>query len=98
MTWHQERDRIKALSPQERMAGYLVRVARLAELGVKLRLAKEDNEWTEEESKEWENICDEIDPWFYALTNEENIYLGKICNDLFSALARGEMPDMDIKS
>ena len=82
---------IQNLHPTVRIAGYLARNMALAECGAKLRTVKEDEEWTEEEEAEWDRLCDELDPWFYALTDAERELMTKIDANFFvSKLARGE--------
>jgi hypothetical protein len=84
-------EEIRKLTPQERIAGFMARDARVAEIGCKLRSHKEDEEWTPEEEKEWDDACDDLDPWWYALSEEEHAAIKEIYL-VFSQLARGEWP------
>lgn len=90
-------EEIKKLTPQERVAGYLARDAKLAEIGCRLRVRHHhestdyDEKWTPEEEKEWDDACDDIEPWFYALSDEEKQQIWEIVL-VFSQLARGEWP------
>jgi len=93
---------IAALPKILRLAGYLSRMAAADEVGARLRLAhaKEstdhDEKWTAEEEAEWERVTDEIDPWWYALTEEEKVLLNPV--SVFTAcLCRGEDPEEHIK-
>jgi len=84
-------DEIKKMHPSVRMGGYLKHNALLCEYGAKLRSVKEDEEWTEEESEEWDRLCDELDPWFYALTDKEREALMSAgMQTVFGIVARGE--------
>ncbi len=78
------------LSSSERIAGYLFYSSKLAMLGAKLRKDnREDETWTSDEEKEWDIICDEIDPWFYSLSQEERNAI-KGVEEVLSKLTRGE--------
>lgn len=60
------------LSSSERIAGYLFYSCKLAMLGAKLRKeGRQDESWTEEENKEYDAVGDEIDLWWYSLSEEE---------------------------
>lgn len=83
---------MKALPAPERMAGYLLCSAKLAALGARLRKNnRADDTWTDEEDAEWDAISDEMDYWFYALSDEERTLLDPI-ETFFSSLTRGEVP------
>lgn len=92
MGLHEQVEEIKKLPPSLRVAGYLARSARHAELGARLRLnGRPDESWTPEEDAEWDRLCDEIDPWWYAMTDEDKAEARKV--DLYLAsLCRGEYP------
>lgn len=91
------RNQISALSPQERVAGYLVHSAKLAELGARLRTKYKDvsddyNEgWNAEEEDEWDRHADELEKWFYELTQDE-IHVVKYVEKVLSPLTRAEWP------
>lgn len=79
------------MHPTVRLAGYFARTAALAECGARLRTEKEDEDWTEEENAEWDRLCDEIEPWFYALSDAEREFLcGQKFDDFLGKLTRGE--------
>jgi hypothetical protein len=68
----EEVDKIKLLTPSERLAGYLFTSAKLAVFGARVRKNdKDDKNWPPEEIEEWDSLANEIDPWFYALTEQE---------------------------
>lgn len=86
-------EEIKALHPAIRLAGYLFRSARLSEIGARLRTKYPDDkdDWSEEEWNEWDAACDEIDPYFYALNQEEKEAV-KAADLTLASLCRGEYP------
>lgn len=92
MTINYEIDRIRALPKVQRLAGYLARLAALDEVGARFRTNKEDEEWTEEEHNEWDKYCDELDPWWYALSEEEKCSVNYVENYM-ACLCRGELPE-----
>jgi hypothetical protein len=89
-------EEISLLSKIERLSGYLARMAAIDELGAKLRVKGEDEDWTEEEQNAWDELCDEADPWFYALSDAEKELLKPIEN-FMACLCRGEDPEEHIK-
>jgi len=85
-----------------RLAGYLSRLAVADECGARLRLAHKhestdyDEKWTPEEEAEWERLTDAIEPWWYALSDEEKKLLNPV--EVFMAhLCRGEDPEEHIR-
>ena len=91
--------KIEEMTPQERIAGYVKTCSDLALLGAKLRTKYKDvrtdyyEGWTQEEEAEWDNLCGFIEPYFYALTEEEKQYLQDIgFENLMGQLTRGENP------
>jgi hypothetical protein len=86
-----KREEVKKLTPQERVAGYLARSARITEIGARLRVkyGGDDTSWTAEEEAEWDAACDETDPWWEAMTPEEQAVTRQMA-PLFGALGRGE--------
>lgn len=79
------------LSSSERIAGYLFYSAKLAVLGSKLRKnGREDETWTLDEEKEWDTICDEIDPWWYALTEEDKKVLEPV-EEILGLITRADL-------
>jgi hypothetical protein len=83
---------IEALTPAERLSGYLLVSAKLAVLGSRLRKGgRADRTWTQKENDEWDAIVDEMNPWHYALSESEKEVLSKV--DIFiAALTCGEYP------
>lgn len=82
---------IKNLSSTERIAGYIFYSAKLAMLGAKLRKEnRPDESWTEQEHKEWDFICDELEPWHHALSEEENLIINENIGIFMAKLIRGE--------
>lgn len=83
---------IKALSPVERIAGYLLVECKLIAILARLRKnGRSDETWTIEEEAEWEDACDQVDPWAYALSEEELEAIKPITCYL-SSIGRGEWP------
>ena len=64
-------EEIRALPQNLRIAGFLKLSAVLNEYAAELRLAKDDSEWTDEESKKWDELADELDGWWWAMSQEE---------------------------
>lgn len=63
---------IALLTSCERLAGYMLVSSKLAVIGARLRKdGREDHTWSEAEIEEWDKACDEIDPWWFALSEEE---------------------------
>lgn len=82
---------IQEMHSTVRIAGYLMRLSAFAESAAKLRISKEDEEWTAEEESEFEKFCDELDPWFYGMTDDERQFLRKSgIENVFGKIARGE--------
>jgi hypothetical protein len=78
------------LSSSEKIANYLYYSTKLARLGAKLRKDnRKDETWTLAEEEEWDAICDEIDPWFYSLSQEERDSIKNV-EEVLSRLTRGE--------
>lgn len=95
-------EEITALPKIVRVAGYLSKMALLDECGAKLRVAHahhstdHDEKWTPEEEAEWDRLCDDLDPWWDALSAEEKAMINPII--VFSAcLCRGEDPSEHVK-
>jgi len=80
---------IRELPQNLRLAGYIKRNAALTEHLAKLRLEKEDNEWTDEDEAKWERLEEEVEPWWYALNEEDRRFLRTI-EVRMAALANGE--------
>jgi hypothetical protein len=92
MTLKEEIARIQALPATERVAGYLARNASLAEFGARLRANnRPDSDWSEAEIAQWGALCDELDAWAYALSDEE-IRAIEPASLILSSLCRGEWP------
>ena len=73
------RQQIEALTPCERLAGYMLVSSKLAALGARLRKdGRKDSTWTIEEDEEWYNACIETDPWWFAMSEEEQEAIKKI--------------------
>lgn len=92
MTQEEQVDQIKALPPVRRVAGYLCRLAALAEVGATLRTTHQsDDEWNDVERKMYEDLVALLDPWAAALSPEEadEVDSSTVC---LSALCRGEWP------
>ena len=84
-------EEIKCLHPAIRIAGYLTRNAALSEYGAKLRTVKQDEEWTEEENTEWDRLCDQVEPWWYAMSDDERNWLRREgVENILGKLCRGE--------
>lgn len=97
MTVSEEIKRISALPKQIRLAGYLKRLAELDEWGAILRTGKDGNDkWSPEDEQKWDDLCDGMDAWFYALSAEEHELLRPIVN-FMACLCRGEDPEEHLK-
>jgi hypothetical protein len=58
-----KKEEIKKLKPAERVAGYLVHMAAVAEVGARLRgKHAEDEDWSAAEEAEWDRVTDALDP------------------------------------
>jgi hypothetical protein len=66
---------IRTLPQNLRLAGYLRHNSELTECLAELRLTKEDEAWTDEDDKKVEYLRDALDPWWYALSEEEKDFL-----------------------
>ena len=92
-------EEIKSLTPLERMAGYLLVQAKLAMVGAQLRHKYHDVKtsnsegWNEEEERRWDEIADELDPWFYATSEEEKIAISP-ATEILGYLTRAEWPSL----
>lgn len=83
---------IAKLEPCERVAGYLLYSSKLAVILSRLRKnGRRDETWTEEETKEWELACDDLDPWWYALSTEDQDALLP-AQVVIAAASNGEWP------
>jgi len=82
---------IEKLTPQERVAGYLALLAKLSEIGARLRTKYNDDEWTDEEQAEWDACTDELDPWFYAMKEDEKKAV-QVVDSILGPLTRAEWP------
>lgn len=97
MILSEEIKRIAALPKQIRLAGYLKRLAALDELGAILRTGKPfDDKWSPEDDQKWENCCNELEAWGFALTVEERELLKPI-SSFMACLCRGEDPEEHVK-
>lgn len=87
---HNEIEKIKKLSSPERIAGYLFYSSKLAMCGARIRKDnRTDYSWTPEEEEEWYSICDDLESWWYALSDEEHTALDAV--EIFMAkLTRAE--------
>lgn len=85
------REEIEKLTPQERVAGYLSHSSQLAYLGARLRVAKEDEEWTSQEELDWDAAVDALDNWYYSIKEDEWETI-KIVESILAKLTRGEWP------
>lgn len=91
------KEEIENLTPQERVAGYLLVIAKLAEIGARLRTKYKDvstdydERWNEEEDAEWDACCDELEVWFYSIKPDEKESVQKI-DSFFGCLTRAEWP------
>ena len=91
------REEIKALTPVERVAGFVLASAKLAVVGARLRKdGRQDDTWTDEENAEWDNAADEIDPWSHALTEEDRKHLWNI-EHTFACITNVQWPPKEIK-
>lgn len=89
---HKKISKLEQLSPVERVAGYLHLTTKLAMVGARLRKDnRDDSTWTLEEEEEWYSICDELDPWWYALSDEERKTI-EPANLIIASITRGEWP------
>jgi hypothetical protein len=92
-------EEIKSLTPPERMAGYLLLNCKLAMLGARLRHKYRDVKtpnsegWNEEEEKQWDDIADELDNWYYAMSREERVAVYPAI-DTLGYLTRAEWPPL----
>lgn len=83
--------KVSELSPSERVAGYLFYSTKLAMIGARLRKDnRADESWTVEEEQEWDDCCDELDGWWYALSKEEREFI-EPAQLVISVLTRGEL-------
>ena len=97
MTVSERIKEIAKLPKQIRLAGYLKRLAELDEWGAILRTGKDDSDkWSPEDEKKWDDLCDELDAWFYAVTPEEHELIRPITN-FMACLCRGEDPEEHLK-
>lgn len=91
------KDEIEKLTPQERVAGYLFRLARLADLGARLRTKYKDvstdysEGWNESEQAEWDSFCDDLDDWFYSIKDDEKEVIQRV-DSVLGQLTRAEWP------
>lgn len=91
------KDEIEKLTPQERVAGYLFRSARLADLGARLRTKYKDvstdyyEGWNEQEEAEWDSIVDDLAEWFYAIKEDEKPLISLV-ESVLGPLTRAEWP------
>ena len=95
MTVWDKAEEIKKLPQNIRLAEYIIRDAKLALVGAKLRMnGREDETWTEEEVKEWEEAVEEQEPYWYALSEDERGFLRDINRDL-AVLCCGEKIEVE---
>lgn len=88
-TIYEQTKEIQDMHQNLRLVGYIVRNTKLTEYLATLRLKKDDEEWTDAEAEKWEDLCEEIEPWWYALSKEEQDFLKPI-NTITAILANGE--------
>jgi hypothetical protein len=85
-------EEIKAMTPAQRVAGYLVRVAAVAECGAKLRaIHANDDDWTDDEESEWDEVRNATMTWFDAMSDEE-LEACETFDNALATLCRGEWP------
>jgi hypothetical protein len=78
-TRYEQSQEIRLMPQNLRLAGYLLVEAKLTCLLSELRLNYDDDKnWPEEDEKKYEDLCDELDPWWYALSEEEKAFLQPI--------------------
>ena len=83
---------IKKLTSAERVAAYLVRYAKLAEFFAKIYANYGDNNpsnWTEEENIYYDDLADELDPYWYALNETERKFVEIKVIPIFSSFLNG---------
>lgn len=84
-------EEIVELTSTERIANYLFYLTKLAALGARLRKdERPDESWTVEETKEWDDVCDELEPWCYALSDREREAVDFV-EEFVVKLMRGEI-------
>lgn len=90
MSQNQQREAIELLTPGERIAGYLQLSSALAVLGAGLRKGgREDETWSEEEQQRWDAATDALDPWWYAMSDEEKAAIQPV-ELVLAQITRGE--------
>lgn len=80
----------------ERVAGYIVRFAKLAEFYTKLYLNHGVNDsanWTEEETICYDNFADEVDPYWFALNETERKFVEDKIIPTLSLFCNGKWND-----
>lgn len=86
------KEQIIQLLPGQRIAGFLSRSAKLAELGAFLRANdRADETWTEQEIKEWNDLCSEFEVWRYSLRENEYEIIEEV-DEFLASICRGEYP------
>lgn len=84
------KEEIRNLTPVERVAGFLVLSAKLATVGAKLRKnGRSDDTWTAEEETEWYEVCDQMDIWYYSLSDDERDAIRPV-ELILGSITRGE--------
>ncbi len=90
-TVKEQTEAIRQLHPAVRMAGYLARVAALAELGARLRTRFPDDNFPDKDQQDWDRLSDECDPWYDALSEPE-LYAVRYMDRVLGPLTCGELP------
>jgi hypothetical protein len=86
MTIWEEADELKKLPRCVRLAKYMVASSKNAEIGSRLRTSKDDDKWTKEEEQEWEKSCENIEPLWISLDEEDKRILSKFHIEEFMAM------------
>lgn len=80
--------------PQKiRIATFLRVEAELTEILARLHLHKDEEEWTEEEKKEWSDKLDELDPLWYSLSEKEQNFVRHIQRETFILTSNGNIDE-----
>lgn len=89
MTIFEEADEISKWPQPIRLAEYLKVLAENTVIGARLRTSKQDEEWTEEDKQLWESSCEKMEPYWYALSENDRKVL-RVVMELTGSLCRGE--------
>lgn len=81
---------IDKMSSQERIIGYMKEYLKFTEAAYNLRSnGRSDYSWNEDEANLFEKLSEDLDPWWYVLSEKEKDFLKPIETQL-SKMARGE--------